>query len=380
VTFLPAQFEVPTLLETELFRIRPITIHDVVKDYDAVMTNRERLWALFGDVWGWPPEDLTLEQDLIDLGWHQKEFQVRSSFTYAAMSPDEQRLLGCIYVDPPKKVGFDAEVYFWARAEVPNTGQENKLLEVVRRWVSEEWPFRLVAYPGRDSSWEEWHALPDRVGNEPAAAVPTERDTDRTTPVSRARFDRIESDRLVLRRFADSDLAPFLIYRNDPEVARYQAWESCTEQEAKNMIEQSRQEEPGEPGEWFQFAVELKETDALIGDCALKVEEDGRQAEVGYTLSREHQAKGYASEAVSCLLDYAFGDLGLHRVVAITDQENEPSIALLKRLGIRREGHFVQNAWFKGRWASEYLYAVLRDEWLQKPGEDADKEPRGGTT
>ncbi len=178
-------------------------------------------------------------------------------------------------------------------------------------------------------------------------------------------FTSLESERLILRRFTDSDLEPFLAYRNDPEVARYQAWESCTEGESAAMIEELESLQPGTPGEWFQFAIELKETGALLGDCALKVEQDGRQAEVGFTLAREHQGKGYASEAVSRLLDYAFGDLGLHRVVAITDRENKPSFALLERLGMRREGCFVQNAWFKGRWASEYLYAVLEDEWLR---------------
>jgi len=180
-------------------------------------------------------------------------------------------------------------------------------------------------------------------------------------------FSRLESEQLILRRFVDSDLAPFLAYRNDPKVARYQAWESCTVREATAMIEELKSLQPGIPGEWFQFAIELKETGALIGDCAIKVEQDGRQAEIGYTLAREHQGKGYALEAVSCLLDYAFGDLGLHRIVAITDQENQPSFTLLERLGMRREGCFVQNAWFKGRWASEYLYAVLADEWLRKP-------------
>jgi RimJ/RimL family protein N-acetyltransferase len=180
-------------------------------------------------------------------------------------------------------------------------------------------------------------------------------------------FVRLESEQIVLRRFADADLEPFLAYRNDPEVARYQSWDSCTEREATAMIEGLKSEQPGTPGEWFQFAIESKETGALVGDCALRVEEDGRQAEVGFTLSREHQGKGYASEAVSLLLDYAFGDLGLHRVVAITDQENKPSFALLERLGLRREGQFVQNAWFKGRWSSEYLYAVLSEEWLRGP-------------
>ena len=180
-------------------------------------------------------------------------------------------------------------------------------------------------------------------------------------------FSSLESERLVLRRFVDSDLEPFLAYRNDPEVARYQSWESCTEREATATIEGLKSQQPGTPGEWFQFAIESKETGALVGDCALKVEVDGRQAEVGFTLSRDHQGKGYASEAVSRLLDYAFGDLGLHRVFAIIDQENEPSFALLERLGLRREGQFVQNAWFKGRWSSEYLYAVLKDEWFRAP-------------
>ena len=177
-------------------------------------------------------------------------------------------------------------------------------------------------------------------------------------------FSGLETERLVLRRFADSDLEPFLAYRNDPEVARYQSWESCTEREAASMIEGLRSQRPGTPGEWFQFAVQSRETGLLVGDCAMRVDKDGRQAEVGFTLSREHQGRGLATEAVSRLLDFAFGELGLHRVYAITDQENEPSFTLLERLGLRREGSFVDNAWFKGRWSSEYLYAVLKAEWL----------------
>ena len=160
--FLPDDFEIPTLLTTEAFRIRPISIHDVVKDYDAVMTNREHLWDLFGEAWGLPQEDLTLEQDLIDLRWHQKEFEMGSSLDYAVMSPDERRLLGCLYMDPPDKAGFDAEVYFWARQDGPEQGLEGELERVVRRWISEEWPLERVAYPGRDIPWKDWDAMPDR--------------------------------------------------------------------------------------------------------------------------------------------------------------------------------------------------------------------------
>lgn len=180
-------------------------------------------------------------------------------------------------------------------------------------------------------------------------------------------FNCIESERLVLRRFDDGDLAAFLAYLNDPLVARYQSWESYTEEQAREVIERQKGLEPGTPGQWFTFAAELKETGSLIGHVALSVKaDDHRQAEIGFTFARAHQGRGLAREAAESVLDYAFGVLGLHRVVAITDCENERSVALLGRLGMRREGHFVENIWFKGAWGSEYLYALLREEWLAR--------------
>jgi RimJ/RimL family protein N-acetyltransferase len=169
-------------------------------------------------------------------------------------------------------------------------------------------------------------------------------------------FTRIESERLRIRRFKDSDLASFMAYRNDPEVTRYQSWDSCEEREARAFIREMESAPAGVPGEWFQFAIESKQTAVLIGDCALRVDaHEPYRAEIGFTLARVHQGKGFASEAVSVLLDYAFGTLGLHRVVAIADCRNAPSVALLERVGIRREGHFVENVWFKEGWADEYL-------------------------
>jgi RimJ/RimL family protein N-acetyltransferase len=180
-------------------------------------------------------------------------------------------------------------------------------------------------------------------------------------------FVTLETTRLILRHFTDADLVPFMAYRNDPDVARYQGWEGISEAEAHAFIEEQKLVQPGMPGQWFQIAIALKETGMLAGDCALKINEhEERQAEIGYTLARAYQGKGIAAEAVSRVLDYAFRTLELHRVIAITDCENAASIALLERLGMRREGHFIQNVWFKGKWADEYLYAILQDEWLGK--------------
>jgi len=104
--FVPDNFEVPAVLETERFRLRMLTVNDVVKDYEAVMTSKEHIHDIWGPGW---PEGLTLEQNLIDLGWHQKEFQRRRSFAYTVVALDESRVLGCVYIYPTRKEGYDAD-------------------------------------------------------------------------------------------------------------------------------------------------------------------------------------------------------------------------------------------------------------------------------
>jgi hypothetical protein len=155
--FVPIDFKVPEKLETDKFRLRMLKVTDVVKDYDAVMTSVEHLQGIFGPRSKWPAIDLTLEQDLIDLGWHQKEFQTRSSFAYTVMNLDESRCLGCMYIFHPTKEEFDTEVYMWVRKSAQDL--DTLLYEAVRKWISEKWPFKKVAYPGREISWEEWGKL-----------------------------------------------------------------------------------------------------------------------------------------------------------------------------------------------------------------------------
>jgi RimJ/RimL family protein N-acetyltransferase len=186
-------------------------------------------------------------------------------------------------------------------------------------------------------------------------------------PILMADFTTLETTRLRLRHFTDTDLLAFMAYRNDPVVARYQSWEDISEKDARAFIQEQKEIQPGVPGQGFQIAIELKETSVLIGDCYFIINElDDRQAEIGFTLSRAYQGRGFATEAVSCFLNYSFLTFDLHRVIAITDCENAAATALLERLGMRREGHFLQNIWFKGKWGDEYLYAILKEEWLRK--------------
>jgi hypothetical protein len=156
--FVPANFIVPLQIETPEFRIRMLTVNDVVKDYDAVMTSVEHLKNVWpGSQW---PEGLTLEQDLIDLGWHQKEFQIRRSFAYTVVTPSETRVIGCVYVNPTRRSGHDAEVFLWVRQSELAGGLDARLYKQVREWLQTEWPFKTVAFPGRNIDWTAWHALP----------------------------------------------------------------------------------------------------------------------------------------------------------------------------------------------------------------------------
>ena len=158
-SFIPDDFEVPEVFEHEKFRIRVLTVNDVVKDYDAVMSSREHLRGVFGPRSKWPSEDLSLEQDLIDLGWHQKEFQIRSSFTYTVVRPDESEVIGCLYIYPTSRGDYDACAFMWVRESVLSEGLDDLLYQTVKKWLSEEWPLKNIAYPGRALSFEAWDQL-----------------------------------------------------------------------------------------------------------------------------------------------------------------------------------------------------------------------------
>jgi hypothetical protein len=146
----PKDFDVPAVLETEKFRLRMLKVTDVVKDYDAVMTSVDHLRGVFGERSRWPSKDLTFEQDLIDLGWHQKEFQTRSSFAYTVMNLDESQCLGCMYIFPSREPDYEADIFMWVRKSEFDKGLDPILFKAVKDWITNKWPFKKVRYPGRE--------------------------------------------------------------------------------------------------------------------------------------------------------------------------------------------------------------------------------------
>jgi RimJ/RimL family protein N-acetyltransferase len=155
---IPPGTDLVTVVETDRFRIRPMTIHDVVRDYEAVASSPGELGAAFGDPDA-VPQPYTFEQEIIELGWHQKEFQMGFSFVFIVVPLDEHTSYGNVYIFPASRGEFDAEVYTWVRKDQLATGLGDELFETVQKWVAQDWPFERVAYPGREVPWPEWEAL-----------------------------------------------------------------------------------------------------------------------------------------------------------------------------------------------------------------------------
>lgn len=174
----------------------------------------------------------------------------------------------------------------------------------------------------------------------------------------------LQTPRLQLRKLQSYDVESLYQLRADPEVTRYQSWDEFTREDAEAMVEEMRSAMPGRIGSWYQFGIAPKQGGELIGDCALRrLAEAPHTAEIGYTIALAHQRQGYGRESIGALIGYAFGTLGLHRVIAITDTRNEASNGLLQALGFRQEAHYVEAYDDQGTWTDEYLFALLRREW-----------------
>jgi hypothetical protein len=135
-------FDVPAGLEHERFRLRKLTVDDVVKDFEAIHARVDHQGAPR------PAFVPTIALNLVDLGWHQKEFELRRSFAYTVVAPDESEVLGCVYVDPSET--HDARVWLWVRRSAWDDGLDPVLEETVREWIATRWPFERVTFAKRD--------------------------------------------------------------------------------------------------------------------------------------------------------------------------------------------------------------------------------------
>jgi RimJ/RimL family protein N-acetyltransferase len=188
----------------------------------------------------------------------------------------------------------------------------------------------------------------------------------------------IRTDRLVLRPFDTADEDDWYAIRSRDDVARYLYGQALTREGARVEVERKRGNTAlRDEGDVLSLAVVEPSAARVIGEVILRWRSRvHQQGEIGFVFHPESGGKGYATEAATAMLDLGFEALGLHRIFGSCDARNRASAALMERLGMRREAHFIHNEIFKGEWGEEYYYAILRDEWSAKRTPDDRGERR----
>lgn len=163
-------------------------------------------------------------------------------------------------------------------------------------------------------------------------------------------FHELRTSRLRLRRSEPGDAEQISEYRSDPDVHAHQGWERTDPDHVRDEIEEMLQRVPGGTGGWVQFTVETAADDRLVGDVGLRVADDEPGVVmVGYTMAPAAQGKGYATEAVGALVDYAFETLGADIVRAYADAANVASVRVGDKVGLvvveRFDGHHEGQTW-----------------------------------
>lgn len=167
----------------------------------------------------------------------------------------------------------------------------------------------------------------------------------------------LETERLILRRFVDSDCAAWSKVLTDPKVMY--AYEHGFSQEEVRQWMDRQQERYAQYGFGLWAAVE-KENDELIGDCGITMQDwNGREVpEIGYHLRRDKWGQGFATEAARACRDYAFRTLGFPEVFSIIRDNNFPSQRVALRNGMSVRGSFVK--YYRGMSMPHLVFSIRR--------------------
>ena len=185
----------------------------------------------------------------------------------------------------------------------------------------------------------------------------------------------IETERLLLRPFEEEEDARDLYgYLHEPDVNCFMDMKVESLEDALEAM-RKRMESPE-----YHLAIELKDAGRVIGDIFAFPEAGGPHpgdADIDtfspcWMLGREHRGRGYAFEAAAAFFDHLFEEKGARRLYAYVEDYNAASQRLCERLGMRREGlflefvAFVDNPYGTRRYENTYQYAILKREWTDR--------------
>jgi len=170
--------------------------------------------------------------------------------------------------------------------------------------------------------------------------------------------------RLCLREYRTDDVAAVLAYASDPEVTRYLPWGPEGPEEVSAFLERTAAEAREAPRRQWELAAVRRDTQELLGAGRIGIVSfENRLGDVGYVLRRDAWGKGLGGEIAELLVRFGFAGLGLHRIEATCDPENQASRRVLERAGLRCEGLVREHLLVRGRWRDSLLFGILEQEW-----------------
>ena len=177
----------------------------------------------------------------------------------------------------------------------------------------------------------------------------------------------LKTARLTLRAITiDDEDNIFSLYGN-PDVVRYLYEDVVERADMTTHLQRYIGAELPADGQWLSLAIDDGGT--FVGQASVCYRSaEHRQAEIGYILVPSANGNGYATEASARMMQLAFEELGVHRVVGRIEARNSPSERVLQRLGMRKEAHLIQNERVKGEWNDEIIYAITEPEWRAQLG------------
>lgn len=176
---------------------------------------------------------------------------------------------------------------------------------------------------------------------------------------------RLVTERLILEPLAMGDVDDVTAYQSIAECVRYVPFDVRDRVAVTEALEKIIAA-PGleQVGGFFVLGMRRRDTGRVIGQVNIGLTRlDPTTYEFGYLTHRDYWRQGYTLEAVSAVIDWAVFGLGAHRLTAIIIVGNDASVALAERLGMRREATHIAAERQKGELISEYVYAILAEEW-----------------
>ena len=175
---------------------------------------------------------------------------------------------------------------------------------------------------------------------------------------------RLTTERLIIRDYTFEDADAVYTYQSDEMVVEDLPWAPFDRQTATRFVQKAMHQAAEVPRVKFDLAMCVNGNENLIGGCGIFVTSIvNREGSICYWLGRPYWGKGYATEAAKALLNYAFTELGLHRITATCSPGNLRSKRVLGKLGMEMEGVLRGHVWQRTHWRDSDLFSILDKDW-----------------